>query len=123
VQAAKALSRGDYATAVEWFQKAAEQGYALAQILLGRMYINGEGVTQNYQEAVKWFQKAAVQGNADAQVYLGIMYGTGKGVTANDQGIMDMLRRKNYYNNWVNNKQVLGAFYWLFQHSLYSSQV
>ena len=71
----------DYAEALKWFRKAAEQGNAKAQYNLGVMYINGEGVTQDYAEALKWFRKAAEQGDAGAQYNLGFMYLMGNGVT------------------------------------------
>ena len=56
---------------------------AEAQNILGVMYYNGDGITQDYKEAVKWFRKSAEQGNAQAQYNLGIMYYHGKGVTQN----------------------------------------
>ena len=34
----------DYAQAVSWYRKAAQQGYAEAQYTLGWMYANGRGV-------------------------------------------------------------------------------
>jgi uncharacterized protein len=65
---------------VNWFQKAAEQGYADAQYKLGVAYDFGRGVPQNYAAAKSWFQKAAEQGNAAAQSDLGFMYVKGHGV-------------------------------------------
>ena len=56
----------DHQEAYKWFIKAAEQGHAGAQLILGVMYCNGEGVHQDYQEAFKWFTRSAEQGNADA---------------------------------------------------------
>ena len=38
------------------------------------MYLNGQGVRQDYAEAVKWSRRAADQGNAAAQLNLGFMY-------------------------------------------------
>ena len=38
----------DYAEAIKWYRKAAEQGYASAQYNLGIMYDDGEGVPQDY---------------------------------------------------------------------------
>ena len=64
----------DYAEALRWFRKAAEQGNADAPNNLGAMYYNGYGVRQDYAEAVKWYRQAADQGNADAQNNLGAMY-------------------------------------------------
>ena len=68
------------ATAVKWYRKAAEQGYANAQCSLGVMYANGQGVGQSDAMAVKWYRKAAEQGHAQAQFNLGVMYANGHGV-------------------------------------------
>ena len=57
-----------------------KQGNALAQINLGLMYAEGEGVPENDAEAVRWYRKAAEQGNALAQSNLGLMYAEGEGV-------------------------------------------
>ena len=70
----------DYTKAVEWFQKAAEQGHAIAQCYLGVCYERGRGVQQDYTKAVEWFQKAAEQGDAAAQFNLGVCYYYGRGV-------------------------------------------
>ena len=64
----------DYFKAVEWYQKAAEQGLAHAQYNLGVMYEEGRGVKQDYIKAVEWWQKAAEQGHSYAQNNLGNMY-------------------------------------------------
>ena len=70
----------DYAEAVQWYSKAAEQGFAEAQYNLGVCYENGQGVAQNYAEAVQWYRKAAEQGDANAQYNLGVCYENGQGV-------------------------------------------
>ena len=70
----------DYAEAVKWYRKAAEQGLQIAQTNLGVMYGQGHGVPQDYAEAVKWYRKAAEQGNALGQHVLGVMYDQGRGV-------------------------------------------
>lgn len=57
---------GNYIKAVEYFQKAAEQGHTEAQLNLGYCYDKGYGVAQNYTEAAKWYHKAAEQGLANA---------------------------------------------------------
>jgi TPR repeat protein len=64
----------DFKEAVKWFSKAAEQGYADAQSILGFMYLFGVGVEQNSKEAIKWYTRAAEQGHAEAQCHLGSMY-------------------------------------------------
>ena len=71
----------DYAEAVKWYRKAAEQGYAYAQYSLGYCYECGKGVSVDYAEAVKWYRKAAEQGDASAQFSLGYCYKNGQGVT------------------------------------------
>ena len=72
---------GNYDTALNVLMPIALNGYAHAQLILGLMYDNGQGVTQDYVEAVKWYQKAAEQGHAKAQYNLGLMYDKGQGVT------------------------------------------
>ena len=44
------------------------------------MYLNGEGMPQNYGQAAHWLTKAAEQGFAMAQFNLGFMYDNGEGV-------------------------------------------
>lgn len=70
----------NYAEALKWYRKAADQGLAEAYNNLGRLYEKGRGVPQNYAEALKWYRKAADQGLAVAQFNLGTMYHGGKGV-------------------------------------------
>lgn len=50
---------GNYQKKFEIVRKAADQGDASAQYNLGVMYVNGEGVTQDYKQAAKWYRKAA----------------------------------------------------------------
>ena len=64
----------NYAEALTWYRKAADQGHAPAQSNLGWMHENGLGVEQNYAEALTWYRKAAAQGNANAQNQLGLMH-------------------------------------------------
>jgi TPR repeat protein len=48
--------------AVIWFQRAAEQGHAVAMLHLGVMYAEGRGVPQDYVPAHMWFSLSAAQG-------------------------------------------------------------
>lgn len=70
----------NYVEAAKNFQKAAEQGNAEAQYILGFCYEMGQGVSQDYEEAVKWYRLAVEQGNVDAQWQLGCCYERGFGV-------------------------------------------
>lgn len=75
-----AYKRDDYATAAIKFRGVAANGNAVAQVKLGWLHAQGQGVAQDYAEAVKWFRLAALQGNAIAQYNLGGMYAQGQGV-------------------------------------------
>jgi uncharacterized protein len=69
----------DYATEMRILRPLAEQGNALAELGLGVMYANGQGVPQDNAQAVVWCLKAADQGNDRAQFGLGLMYADGHG--------------------------------------------
>jgi tetratricopeptide (TPR) repeat protein len=78
--ASAALQRGDYATVRRIIQSLADQGDAVAQWRLGRMYYYGLGVPLEWAETLRWYRKAAEQGHAAAQYDLGNMYYRGLGV-------------------------------------------
>jgi len=52
----------------------ANVGDSRAQIELGDIYINGQGVEANLNEGLKWYLLAANQGNVNAQVRLANIY-------------------------------------------------
>jgi TPR repeat protein len=71
---------GQYADAVLWYRKAADQGYAPAQTNLGSMYEHGRGgLPKDDNEAVRLYRLAAANGFAVAQNNLGFMYAQGRG--------------------------------------------
>ena len=49
----------DYVQAVAWLRRAAEQGDALSQTMLGHMHDLGQGVPKDYVQAHMWFNLAA----------------------------------------------------------------
>jgi len=53
----------DYDKAVDWYRKAAAQGYSHAQYSIGTMYERGLGVEKDVNEAFNWYRKA--QGVSD----------------------------------------------------------
>src|SRR5215471_1130028 len=63
-----------------WFEKAAAQGYAPAQVNLAVLYLNGWGAPQNYGAALYWLRSAAEKGHPRAYTSLGILYLKGLGV-------------------------------------------
>ena len=72
--------RRDPEKAARWYLKAADQGYADAQVALGAMYQKGKGVSQDNVAAAEWYRRAAEQGVAEAQWLLAQMYVQGEGV-------------------------------------------
>lgn len=75
-----AYQKGDYAMALRLAGPAADHGDSRAQLLLGRIYSNGQGVQRSEAEAMKWYQRAAIQGDAEAQLKIGDMYFEGQAV-------------------------------------------
>src|SRR5262249_37619171 len=60
-------------------QRAAEQGNADAQYLLGDAYFNRKGTIRNDIEALRWWRQAAAQEHPVAQNDLGTAHGVGRG--------------------------------------------
>jgi hypothetical protein len=83
----------DFFAAVALWHQAAEQGSAPAQLNLGKMYREGEGVAQDFKQAVFWTRKAAEQGLAPAQFNLGLLYFHGQGVPQDFQQVVLWIRK------------------------------
>jgi len=67
--------------AARWYRKAAHQGVAEAQYVLGILHENGSiGDRPDAAEAAHWYRKAADQGYVEAQYKLGLAYEDGSGV-------------------------------------------
>ena len=60
----------DYGKALEWFQKAASQGNAMAQGYLGEMYEKGLGVNADKTQAIQWYSKGAKNGDSKSKIAL-----------------------------------------------------
>lgn len=65
------------------FRNPANKNYLEAQTLIGVDYLNGNGITQDYNKAMEWFEKAASENYPPAQEKLGCMYNNGHGVHQN----------------------------------------
>lgn len=72
--AQRAYKQKDYATALKESKPLAEQGNAEAQLLLGRMFLMGQGVSRDPDQATKWLRASADQGNAEAEFFMGTYY-------------------------------------------------
>ena len=91
----------DYAKALEWFHKSANQGNVEALARLGGMYYHGFGVAKDYAKAVEWWRKSAKQGNVYAQFELGGMYYEGRGVAKNRSIACDWWRKAAAQNDFL----------------------
>jgi len=83
----------DYATAHHLLRPLADDGDAVAQEILGFIYLHGEGVPRDDAAAFQWFTRAANAGRTEAQFALGRMYRDGLGVTPDREAALLWLRR------------------------------
>ncbi len=83
-KAMSAYLDGDFITSLREWKSYADEGSILAPYMVGKFYLKGEGIPQDYAEAVKWFKIAAEKGSTDAQRRLGVLYHEGRGVPQSD---------------------------------------
>ena len=83
-----------YLEAIYWYQRKAEMGYRDAFCKLGEMYLDGKGISKDYQKAREMFEKAILDDEHfgdgysgylrdRAKAYLGVIYRDGLGVESN----------------------------------------
>jgi uncharacterized protein len=77
------LLTGDSAEAALWVRSAAEYGVPAAQLRLGRMLLEGNGVRRDEPAACSWFVRAADRGDAEAMNMAGRCYENGWGAAVN----------------------------------------
>ena len=80
----------DYATAARYYQKAADKGFYNASYRLGMLYLNGNGVVQDYNKAINLLVAGGPEGCAEAAG----MYLAGKFVKK------DTAKAFQYANKW-----------------------
>ena len=80
-------------TAVADMRARAEAGDAEAQFRLGRMFLDGDGVSQDHVQSAAWFRKAAAQGHPKAQNNLGSAFANGLGVPRDAAQAVEWYRR------------------------------
>ena len=104
----------DYAQALVWYRKSADQGYAAAQANLGYVYAQGLGVSPDDAQALAWYRKSADQGNANAQASLAHMYAQGLGVS------QDYAQAVTWYRKAADQGYALGQndLGYLYEHDL-----
>lgn len=68
----QAALKGD-SSALQQLRTRAQQGDPDAEVDLGLMYYQGDGVAKDIATAAGWWRKAADQGNAAAELQLGLL--------------------------------------------------
>lgn len=72
----------EFESAMPWFRRSAEQGYAPAEYMYGSVF--REGRWKDPKQMVYWWTKAAEEGNVYAQLWLGVFYEQGRGGVKRD---------------------------------------
>jgi TPR repeat protein len=85
--------RQDYAQALIWYRRGAEQGNADSQFQLGGLYHFGHGVPQDDAQGFAWTMKAAEQGHLAAEFFISVSYGEGWGIPKDEAHRFFWLRR------------------------------
>jgi TPR repeat protein len=73
----------DVPQAMEWYEKAAQQGNASAAYNynnLAALYLEGKNIPRNNKKAFELFKKAADKGDANAQINVAVMYAWGEDI-------------------------------------------
>lgn len=83
----------DYATAADWYRRAADMGLDRAQANLGMLYLAGTGVEADPAQAAYWLSQAAIQGHTVAQYNLAQLYLDGRGVQQSEALALGWLQR------------------------------
>lgn len=92
------------------WRKEAEQGNAMAQVLVGRALTVGDGVPEDWSESIKWFERAADQGNPSGQFNLCNSYLYGLGVP-NDEATAFTFCEQAASHNQPGAIRIIGEFY------------
>lgn len=106
----EALNNDDIQTGISYFNKAAKDGDAEAQCLLGLFYNTGVYLKKDYQKAFYWYEQAAKQNIPKAQAQIGYMYEMGYGVSKDSPKAIFWLEKAAKQND-VHAQYLLGSIY------------
>lgn len=112
------VSEPNYQLAIEWYKKSAEQEYESAFFNLGKLYGDGEGVTQDMKKAAEYFILGAKYNSLDCIYCLACCYFAGEGVEENKEKAFSLFEKasslddplakyelyKCYLNGWGTEK-------------------
>jgi TPR repeat protein len=99
----------DYERAFHLCERAAIQGLAVAMNVLGNLYTEGHGVTQDPLTGMIWYIQAAELREPAAIYNIGTLFERGLGVETSLPKALEWFRRAAYYGS-VNAENVLGIF-------------
>lgn len=88
-----AFRGGNHRIALEKFTPLANNGNAVAQFYLGKIYMQGLGTKPDPAKAIMWTRKAANQKNAEAEHFLGFLYYYGLGTPQSYTDAMSWYRQ------------------------------
>lgn len=88
-----AYNQGDHQAALGKFEPLAAKGVSVAQLYLGRIYVQGRGLQPDYEKAMSWTRKAVERNNVEAQNFLGFLYYYGLGAPQDYREAMSWYRR------------------------------
>ncbi len=83
----------DIPMAAQWNRRAAEQGFAPSEYLVGSSYEYGRGVEKDMAKAVEWYRRSAEKNFAAAQFILAGCYERGRGVPRDLEKALEWYRR------------------------------
>ena len=92
-QGREAAIAGKFGEALKLLRPLAAFGQVQAQSLLGLMYFNGDGVTQDYEEAYRFLIAAGEKGDGLAQYQLGVVFRDGFGVLEDQKTSYDWFEK------------------------------
>jgi len=108
---AAAYARGDYAAALAAWLPLAEHGDVAAELRVGQMLRDRQGVRwRDFEGAAAWFRRAAAQGSAEAEYALGRLHYEGFLVPRNTWEMEAMLRAAAWQGN-ARAELTLGVIY------------
>ncbi len=106
-----ALQAGQYAVALDAWQKPAEAGDPRCQYGLGYLYQFGLGTDVDNAQATAWYQKAAAQNNPDAIYALAAMYESGRAGTRDRAKALILYRQAAATGKSPSAEYALGRIY------------
>ncbi len=83
----------EYKEAIPLLERAANAGHMRAPLVLGILYEQGTGVTEDHAAAARWYQKGMDNGNAAAVRRLSEMYRLGTGVPQDEKKARELMNR------------------------------